>query len=226
MKKQAIQQPFGLSPDEISFYFRSNVVEMTHQKMTSVLFDTDMIVEVGDIVFFSYIEHYNCYQDGRWVETDKGDMMLMQYDQLICCHPDFRGAVPRMLNGYCLIEPISIESVFGTNLYKKAGIYISNRKQDIEVLKRKTMLGYVRHFGEPNRAYIEMSDINDGLFDFEVGDIVMYNPKFAPTLEYGLHKAHFGGNELVKIHRRHIYCQFNESFKKDVKSLVKDFNSN
>lgn len=226
MRKNMIVPPTGLSGEEIAFYFRSNLAEIHYQKRSSVLFDTDMDLNVGDIVFFNYQEHYNCYMEGRWVETEIGDMMLMCYDNLICSHADIKKAEPLMLNGHILVEPISIESVFGTNVYKKAGIYISNRKQDIEVVKRKINLGYVRYFGKPCKAYIDMPDNKDGDHMFQEGDIIAYNPKVTPSLEYGLHKSHFGGKDLVKMKRRDVFCIFPAEFKKDLTTLVKDFNSN
>lgn len=226
MKLHRILQPVTLDINQTAFYFRSNLAEITHQKNTSVLCDVDMEVKVGDIVFFNYLEHYNAYAEGRWVETELGEMMLMRYDELICCHTDTKGAALSMLNGFVLVEPISVESVFGTNVYKKAGLYISSRKQDIEVLKRKTNMGFVRHWGNPSREYIELPDHKDGDHAFAEGDLVLYNPKIAPALEYGLHKHYFGGKTLVKMKRRDIFCIFPQSFKEDIRQLVNDYKMN
>lgn len=224
---QRIQQPVTLTVDQTAFYFRSNLAEITHQKNTSVLCDVDIEVATGDIVFFNYLEHYNCYAEGRWVmTTDEGELLLMRYDQLICCHADTRGSKLTMLNGFVLVEPITIESLFGTNVYKKAGLWISSRKQDIEIMKRKTNLGFIRFSGKPSRSYIELPEHKDGDREMKEGEIVLYNPRITPALEYGLHKHHFGGLRLVKMKRRDIFCIFPEEFNTDLKNLPNDYKMN
>lgn len=204
---QAIHVPdtFGMRPEETVFYLKSQQMEAKNYKDGSVAYDVTMDVRVGDIAYFNYQEHYNCYEEGRYVDTiEHGEMLLIKYDQLLCVQNDDYGLV--MLNGILLIEPISLESTFGKNIFSKAGFDIVNLKSKEDDIKKKLNIGFVRAWGRHVKTYMDFSEQNEGPYDFQDGQIVMYNPKVAPPLEYQLHNTMFEGKTLLKLRRRYIFA--------------------
>lgn len=192
--------------EQTMFYFKSSQVETEGYKQGSVLFDVSMDVRVGDIAYFNYQEHYNCYDHGRYVETELGDMFLIKYDQLTCCHPEGRPDEITMLNGMMFVEPIDTAGTFGDNIIKRAGFDVATKEGQETDFKKKLTIGRVRLSGRHCRAYIDQPDNVEGPYDFAPGQIVMYNPKVAPTLEFSLHKTMFEGKNLVKLRRRNIFA--------------------
>lgn len=204
---QAIHVPdtFGMRQEETVFYLKSQMTEAKNYKDGSVAYDVGMDVRVGDIAYFNYQEHYNCYEEGRYVDTiEHGEMLLIKYDQLICAETEYEGLV--MLNGILLIEPISLESTFGKNIFSKAGFDIVNLKSKEDDIKKKLNIGFVRAWGRPVRKYMDFPENKDGNYNFQDGQIVMYNPKVAPPLEYQLHNTMFEGKTLLKLRRRYIFA--------------------
>lgn len=204
---QAIHVPdtFGMRPEETVFYLKSQQMEAKNYKDGSVAYDVPMTVCLGDTVYFNYQEHYNCYEEGRYVDTELGEMLLIKYDQLICADPYDNGELI-MLNGILLIEPISLESTFGKNIFSKAGFDIVNLKSKEDDIKKKLNIGFVRAWGRHVKTYMDFSEQNEGPYDFKDGQIVMYNPKVAPPLEYQLHNTMFEGKTLLKLRRRYIFA--------------------
>lgn len=193
--------------EQTMFYFKSQQMETEGYKQGSVAFDVPMQVSPGDTVYFNYQEHYNCYDHGRWVDTvEHGEMLLMKYDQLICCHPAKDPNNLTMLNGYLFVEPIGIETLFGKNVFERAGIVIAKLKGQEMDFKKKLNIGWMRAWGTPVRNYIDFPDNNDGDYPFTDGQVVMYSPRVAPTLEFSLHKTHFDGKHLVKLRRRDLFA--------------------
>lgn len=192
--------------EQTMFYFKTHQVETEGYKQGSVLFDVTMDVRLNDTVYFNYQEHYNCYDHGRYVETEMGDMFLIKYDQLICCHPEDKPAEITMLNGMMFIEPIDVKGEFGDNVIRRAGFDLPTKEGQEGDFKKKLTIGRVRLFGRHCKAYIDQPDNVEGPYDFAPGQIVMYNPKVAPTLEFSLHKTMFEGKNLVKLRRRNIFA--------------------
>lgn len=222
-----IPAPYGLSMQEVLFYFKSKFVENNDYKTSSTLFDVPMEVCTGDIVYFNYQEHYRCYTQATYVDTiEHGEMMLMRYDSLIAKHPEDAPADITMLNGYVLVEPITGSEVFGSNLYEKNGILIPNMREAVAITKKKKNVGYVRFWGSHCKGYLDFSDKQEAAHEFTDGDIIVYNPKKAPSLEFTMHQKHFGGKQLVKIQRRDIFCVLPDRFKKELESVILDVHLN
>lgn len=193
--------------EQTMFYFKSYQVETEGYKNGSVLYDVPMEVRTSDIVYFNYQEHYNCYDHGRWVDTvEHGEMLLIKYDQLICCHTESEPDKIIMLNGYVFVEPIGVETLFGQNVFKRAGLYVAKSKGQEFDFQKKLNIGYVRLSGRHSKGFINLPDNVEGPYEFAPNQIVMYNPRVAPPVEFSLHKSHFEGKHLVKLWRRDIFA--------------------
>lgn len=226
IKKNLVPEAPMLSNEEMFFYFKSNMVLNKGYKAGSVLFDVPMEVETGDVAYFNYQEHYSCYEQARWIETELGEMLLIKYDNLICCHPEANPSAVRMLNGYLLVEVISTTSVFGKRTYEKAGIVMNDSKDDTKRVTKKKSIGYITHFGSHVRNYLENSENNEGAHDFTGGELIVYNPKVAPPLQFNLHQSAFEGMELVKIHRKDIFCILPDEWKSELRELASSIHLN
>lgn len=227
IRRNKIPEAPTLNFEQTMFYFKSNQVETEGYKKGSILFDTTMDVRMGDVVYFNYQEHYNCYDHGRWVETELGDMFLIKYDQLICCHPEFDPSDITMLNGLLFVEPIGVETIFGQNIIERLGFDIAKKEGQEMDFKKKMNIGHVRVWGRHCRGYIDQSDLTEEAYNFTAGQLVIYNPKVAPALEFSLHKTLFGGMNLVKMRRRNIFAILPAATSNElIKDLVTKINVN
>lgn len=155
--------------------------------------DVDMEVNVGDEVIFDYLAHIGCYEDGRWVETELGDMLLMKYDELhMVIRPD---GEKEMLNGWMLIKrkekPDRTES--GIELFHKNEDEISKYDEASVIMAGKGVSGYKADL-----------DRDDGPETFETGDRIIYRPGGSRPLEWVLHQTLFPGQKALLIHRKDI----------------------
>lgn len=174
--------------------------EIDSLRMDSLRFDTAMEVRVGDRVYFEYMAHMMADTYGRWVHTEQGLMMLCKYDDLILAK---RNGEIIMLNGYVLVE----------NEIKKA----DDRFQihDKENKTRSHAFARVHYYGGRNKAYLEQRGISDG---HEIAESILYDPRHAKELEYGLHRI-FDGRRLLRIQRKDIYGAVDKS-KSGIEQIV------
>lgn len=176
----------------------------------STAFNVKMEVEVGDIVYFQYTEHFACYKHHRWVETDLGDMLIMEYDSLICSHPGADEDQIRMLNGFIIVEPFKMDTILedGIEMIKKGNFYIPVMKEEDRYLKgKKKQLGMVISIGEKCDGYLEFPDAPADP-DVKVGDVILYNPAYALRLEPEFHLSIFGRAKVYRMHRKDIFGIF------------------
>lgn len=174
---------------------RSSVSIISALKDVSMLYDVNIEPKVGDTVFFNYMEHYECYQNGRWIEGEDGDMLLMRYDNLIVSHPLNNTSAIKPLNGLVLIEPIKTkeeESMTTVELQKY--------KHKIH----KTGLAKVIKTGQKCKGYLEDLNGPEDTNEIKEGQIIIYKPSGAHLLEWGLHQTLFKNRRIMAIHRRNI----------------------
>lgn len=156
--------------------------------------DTDIEVEIGDEVLFDYLAHISCYEEGRWIETELGDMFLVRYDELhLSIKPD---GTKKPLNGWMVItreeKPKETES----------GIALFHAKED-DISKKA--FARVIHQGTPIRGYKHDLDRADDPHDFKEGDRVLYRPGGSRPLEWMLHQTLYPGKKALLIHRENIF---------------------
>lgn len=156
--------------------------------------EVDMEVSVGDEVIFDYLAHIGCYEDGRWVETELGDMFLMRYDELnMVIRPDGNR---EMLNGWMLIsrEEKPKKSESGLDLY---------HKDEDDITKKEFAKVLVP--GKPVKSYKQDFDLVDDPYDFREGQRILYKPGGTRPLEWVLHQTLYPGKKALLIHRKDIF---------------------
>lgn len=156
----------------------------------SLRWQTEMNLEVGDTVYYSYLSAMNALsdEDPRRVETSKNVQLFIRYDQIFAAERNGEVVVP---NGMALIEPVK-----KYNGSRKIALPPRLRNKDSSVL------GIVKYLGEPNKEYlddeIKMPD-DDSL---KVGDTIVMDRVSDIPLEYGFHKSIDEGSKLFRVERR------------------------
>lgn len=153
-------------------------------RSNSVQFDVPIEISVGDRVYFEYLAH----QLSQSIMTDLGIMLLIKYDMLIMTD---KGT---MLNGFILVENEEFEAPKSTLtlVMDKTEKKTRNRAQGKVISSNGMCNGYLDH----RNHY-------DG--NIETGDTIVYDPRFAKELEYGLHRI-FSEKRLIRIQRKDVYA--------------------
>jgi len=172
-----------------------------HLRETTVQFDVDIDVKVGDKVYFDYLAYKSCLSSGRIIPTTEGHMLLIKYDMLIMA---IRKESVIMLNGYLLVEnevePVEEEDgVVGTML--ESGIFLPQTKKKAPKA-RKQAKATIIHSGGKVKRYLDFHSVIDG--DGGNGDNIIYDPRHAKDLEFGLHQI-FSDKKLKRIQRKDIF---------------------
>lgn len=176
---------------------RSSMDAISNLRDNSVGYDVPMEAVEGDIVYFNYLEHYECYQYGRFIETELGDMFLMKYDSLILSHPEGKPEQIKPLNGLIIIEKIEKEKIKSEWLIVPDITVKSNR---VEKFSYATIIAS----GCRCKGYLDEHGISDDIRPLKIGDRIAYKPSGAHLLEHGLHQTLFGGKEVYAIHGKDL----------------------
>lgn len=187
----------------------------------SVGYEVDVECEVGDKALFDYFSYQLADQQGLWFDTEFGAMMLVKYDMFILA--DRNGEIIP-LNGNVIIENEKIEKqeieAGVQGLVRDSGIVLIQDKE--EKRNRTSAEAVVVAKAGLCKAYLENRDRGDtsGFFeleggwswregDIEPGTKILYDPRFAKEVEYGLHRV-FSDRRLLRIQRKDIYCVLKE----------------
>jgi hypothetical protein len=165
-------------------------------RQSSVLYDVDIEPKIGDRVYFNYMQHYECYQRGAWIETEKGDVLLMSYDSLILSHESDKPKTIKPLNGLVLIEPLEFDKE-------------KNKLSTVDLKKYQNKVGKlgiarVELVGGLCRGYMEDLDIKPDKNELMKNHIILYKPLGAHLLEWGLHQKLYANRRIMAIHRKNI----------------------
>lgn len=146
----------------------------------SMLWKTDIEVDVGDEVLFDYLESLNC----TMIEVGEDVYRIFPYQALWVARRNDE-LIP--LNGYCLVAPLKREKL-----------------SDLDISDEYDLTrGVVRYLGKPNAAYIAAQDNDD--VDVSVGDIVTFSWRYVrhPVfLERQKWMAQFSDEPLLRVQRR------------------------
>lgn len=186
----------------INIGIHRRIAELTKN---SVIYDTNIEIQAGDRVNFSYTAHKTAKDQKMIFDTELGEMYLIKYDMLYMV-VDESYKPKRMLNGYVLAEPEEIQVLKEESgqefIEQKHGLVTLAPKNKIKKTK-KTQKGIVKLFGTRNRGYlqeIEKEDFTDAL---EVGQKIIYDPRRCQRLEYSTHQI-MSDKVLHLIHRKDI----------------------
>lgn len=143
----------------------------------SVEYLTDINVEVGDQVFFHYLQIDIAIQQRRIIEEDGKFFIFIKYDSLFM---SIRDGEIVMHNGWMLLEPVGEAkdeaSVVNTRIPKNRRIH--------DPLK-----GKIAHVGVPVKEYWWGNDQTDNGIEVEEGDTVIFLPHSDIPLEYEMHQS-------------------------------------
>lgn len=176
--------------------FGNNNADMTRLgELTAECLDyeTEIELSVGDEVIFDYLSHIACYEDGRWIETDLGDMFIIRYDEIHMKISSDGKKTP--INGWMVItreeKPKASES----------GIELVHEKED-DISKKA--FARVIHPGTPVKTY-KQDFMKDDPYPFSEGQRIMYRPGGSRPLEWQLHQTLYPGDKALLIHRKDIF---------------------
>lgn len=187
---QLIKERNGFAND------RASIAIYSELKENSMLFDTTIEPKEGDTVFFSYIEHLECYQHGRFIETEDRDLLLMRYDSLVCSHRLNNIESLKPLNGLVLIEPLSMQE----DKTPIETVTLQKYKNKIQ----KIGTGRVLLTGKKCNGYLEDLTAPKDTDEVKEGQIILFRPAGATLLEWHTHKVLFKGKTVMSIHRKDI----------------------
>lgn len=190
--------------------------EIDELRLNSVRFDAEMEAQAGDKVWFEYTAHMMANTYSRWITIDDNRMMFIKYDDLILAK---RKEQIIMLNGYMIIQNDMVESKkerisFGGNVDRNesswevdgeevGGIFVVHQQPKVKKT-RSHAFAKILHSGTKVNAYLELRGIKDGN---STGTNILYDPRHAKELEFGLHRI-FDGERLLRIQRKDIYGRF------------------
>jgi len=163
----------------------------------SCSFDTPIEVVEGDKVYFHYIQHDECQEDGRIVEIDGDPCYFIPYDQLYLVKRE-KDVV--MLNGYVLVEPIGYQH---HDLYSTSGLKI---KPTTEVGEDKPGYGKVRYTGSLNNGYLGYREWVKDADVVNPGDMILFKRLSDVPLEFRYLETFDGLNRFYLMQRRDIYA--------------------
>ena len=174
----------------------------------SMDWDTDMELEVGDVVNYHYLDMKTAIDQDDYVVCDGKIYVPIRYDRIFCARRKFPKG-PKMiqaggnfvvgedgpeqvimLNGYVLAEPVT-EKV-------KTFLKLPDSVKD----RHDAKFGKVRFIGTPNRRYRENYAPDDARL--EIGDLVILDKICDIALEYDVHAQFDGGKKYFRVERRTI----------------------
>lgn len=141
--------------------------------------DTDIDLEIGDLVWFNFIETLNTNE----IQIGNKVLRFIPYQDVYAAKRKNKWLVDQviMLNGYVLLEPIPLPSLSKLDHLSHDKVY--------------TDRGIVAYVGKPNRAYVNKNYSDNP--DIEVGQTAYLMPGYTPfLLERQSSLAHFNGDKL------------------------------
>jgi hypothetical protein len=178
-------------PDKIIFDRRD------HRR--SVLYDTDMEIQLGDRVIFDF----KVEEHVRKVAPIDGSYPL-RYDDIFVV---IRGEQIIPVNGIILVEACDTTIEEDVRRVLDSGLNLPET-----VTKEKSeRYGIVRHIGTPLRGYLQAPEDLDELSDVvNVGDKIVFHPTYAVELQYSLHQIIEKGKTLYRMRRKDVFAVMSE----------------
>lgn len=174
------------------------ISQLTHLKSSSMLFDVPIELNVGDRVYFSYLEHYSTYESNRYIEQHDGqDLLFVSYDSL---YVRVRDGEVYPLNGYVLFEKEQ-EPIDDSGL-----IVLENKKQDKDLA-----VGVAISTGCLCNRYLDYPEDLEDKDEIKTKDKFLYKTYRANLLEWNLHRTLFLNKYVYLLHRKDILTKCNKN---------------
>lgn len=182
----------------------------------SVLFETDIEIEKGDRVIFSYMAHKKAKDDGMVVETKHGDMYLIKYDMLYMVL-NKEDKPKKMLNGYLLVEPEERETIKegAQEFIEHSGGLVTIAPKHKLKKSKKNQIGKILLAGTRCKAYLQHKDKKDCIQPLNLDEKIIYDPRLTQKLEFDTHQI-ISEKILHLIQRKdiHFFCEKDFDFSK------------
>lgn len=190
------------TPDGLVVSDESRANQVGDMRKRSLIYGTEMELNVGDRIRFSYTAHMEAESQGMGVDTDEGRMFFMKYDKAFMVI-DENNQPKKMLNGYILAKPEILDTtkedgVEGTMV---GSLLIPSLKTK-ENRKRKTMKGEVVLSGAPLTGYMHFLGEREPICDPNPCDRIIFDPRGSKRLEPLNHQHH--EEDLYLLHRRSL----------------------
>lgn len=159
--------------------------------------EVDMELEIGDEIFFNFdsVARVINGTDPLYIHGDEVYIMV-HYSTIVAAK---RGGNLLILNGYCLVEPVTLkeeDEIF----YGKSNIitpdYISKHPSH--------RIGIIRYVGSPIKRYLSGTYEEPNV---KPGDKILYKDKLDISIEYELHRKFSEIKNLFKLQRRFMYAE-------------------
>lgn len=190
--------------DKIQVVDWSSQKKIDGLRSESVEFDTDIEINVGEKVNFSYRHFIEAQKNGMYADTDIGEVVFIKYDMLKLVVDKDMNPI-RMLNGYILVEPELVDSMEengGSFVSVSGDLVMPNYEKHKK--SRKNQIGKVALSGNPVRGYLNDYDSVDPDLELNTGDRILYDPRGAQKLENEIHQV-LSDKDLYIVRRRHIW---------------------
>lgn len=161
----------------------------------SVMYDTDMELQVGDRVIFDFKVESAVRKHG-----EINGSYPLRYDDIYVA---IRGEQIIPVNGIILVEACDTTVEEDVQKALKSGLELPDT-----VMKEKSeRYGIVRHIGSPLRGYLhapeELTEIYD---EVHVGDKINFHPVYAIELQYSLHQIIEKGKTMYRMRRKDVFA--------------------
>jgi hypothetical protein len=185
-------------------------------KNDSCKFETDNELNVGDTVKFSYMIHIKAKENNAIFDTEEGRMYFIKYDDIYMT-VDQNGNPKKMINGYILVDPDTVETKKeGALEYEEIGSgLVIPKMYEVSKHKRskKCMEGNVVLAAQPLTVtvrgvkrlggYFEIEDYFEPDIEVKTGDKILFDPRVALQIEHDNHQQLFD-HRLYIMQRKDI----------------------
>lgn len=172
---------------------------------SSLKWDTDIQIQVGDYVISYYLAALNAFMNGRFISDQYNNQyLILKYDQLFAAK---RGDQIITINGYNLLTPVKdIEQKGLRERMKKLGLLVPDSIRDT----KKVAMGRLKYAADPIRRYRDPA-YRDFYDEIKIGDVLLLRRNTDIPLEYDYHASLEGKQVFYRVQRNHMFAIIDES---------------
>jgi hypothetical protein len=160
--------------------------------MQSAEYVTNITAQVGDKVFFHYLQIDRAVAEKRIIEEDGKFFIFITHDSMFC---SIRDNEVVMHNGWMLLEPIAI-AIDG----ERPLSHLPRSRQ-----KNDPLRGKIAFLGEKVTQYFYGSETDVGI-DVETGDEVIFMPHSDIPFEYPIHETF--NKPYFRVQRKEVLSHY------------------
>lgn len=187
----------------------------------SVSYDVPMEIQVGHRVYFEYRTRLDAYKEGRYIDNEQGNFILIPYDSLILVFnpttdfADVKVTDVYPLNGFLLIKPLEYATEKGSDgivgVKTELDMFMPVTGKEKFVKRGNCWFGNILAAGCGVKHYADFPDRGGEVSIKEMGrpgQKVAYDGRQQKRLEVEHHRVIFKKHILYRIHRKDIISWF------------------